>query len=50
MQMDRYEFFLDKMIKRWNRLIVNDLQRRLKHPYSIPREVLLKGAEDISMM
>jgi hypothetical protein len=49
MQVDRYEFFLDEMIKRRNRLIVDDLQRRLKRPYSIPREVLLK-MDDTSMM
>jgi hypothetical protein len=41
MHAERYEFFLDEMIKRRNRIIVDDLRRRAKAPYSIPREVLL---------
>lgn len=45
MQADRYDFFLDKMIKRRNRLIVKDLRRRLKRPHYIPREELLKGVD-----
>jgi hypothetical protein len=49
MQVDRYEFFLDEMIKHCNRLIVKDLQQRMKWPYSIPREVLLGTAEGVSM-
>ena len=50
MQVDRYEFFLDEMIKRRNRLIVNDLRHRLKRPYSIPRDVLLGRVKDVAMM
>ena len=41
MQVDRFEFFLDEMIKRRNRILVKDLRRRLKAPYSIPRHILL---------
>lgn len=41
MQSDQYEFFLDKMIKRHNRMIVKELQQRGKKPYSIPRDELL---------
>lgn len=41
MQVDRYEFFLDEMIKRRNRMIIKELQRRGEKPYSIPREELL---------
>lgn len=41
MQSDRYEFFLDEMIKWRNRMIVKELQRRGKKPYSIPRDELL---------
>lgn len=41
MQADRYEFFLDEMIKRQNRIIVSELKRRGKRPYQIPHEELL---------
>lgn len=41
MQVDRYEFFLDEMIKRRNRRIIKELQRRGDKPYFIPREDLL---------
>ncbi|KAF7975171.1 hypothetical protein HWV62_10361 [Athelia sp. TMB] len=41
MQADRYEFFLDEMIKRRNRVIVGELRRKGKNPYNIPREDLL---------
>jgi hypothetical protein len=43
MQADRYEIFLNEMIKHQNWFIVEDLQMWLKRPYSIPREELLKG-------
>jgi hypothetical protein len=49
MQVDIYEFFLDEMIKHRNRLIIQDLQQRMKWPYSIPREVLLGTAKGVSM-
>jgi len=49
MQADRYEFFLDEMIKRRNRLIIKDLERRMKRPYRISRDVLLGTSEDVSM-
>jgi hypothetical protein len=41
MPVERYNFFLDEMIKRRNRTLIKDLQRRGKNPGSIPREVLL---------
>ncbi|KAF8077601.1 hypothetical protein FPV67DRAFT_1614590 [Lyophyllum atratum] len=42
MQVDRYEFFLDEMIKRRNRIIIRELERTLRAPYSIPRHILLR--------
>lgn len=42
MQSDRYEFFLDEMIKRRNRMVVKELQRRGRKPYNIPRNELLR--------
>ena len=45
MQADRYEFFLDEMIKRRNRMIVKELRRKGKAPYRIPREELLSPDE-----
>lgn len=48
MQMDRYEFFLDEMIKRRNRALVKDLKRKAKAPYRIPREVLL-GTDSVTL-
>ncbi|KAJ7429546.1 hypothetical protein B0H11DRAFT_2405433 [Mycena galericulata] len=44
MLVDRYNFFLDEMIKRRNRTLIKDLYRRGKAPGNIPREYLL--AED----
>ena len=41
MQADRYEFFLDKMIKQRNRMIVKELKDKGKKPYNIPRGTLL---------
>jgi hypothetical protein len=41
MQADRYKFFLDEMIKQWNRMVVKELKCKGKHPYDIPRETLL---------
>lgn len=40
MQVDRYNFFLDEMLKRRNRLIVRDLEDNFA-PYHIPRHILL---------
>lgn len=45
MAADRYNFFLDEMIKPRNRILIEDLCRRLKAPYSIPREHLLRPGE-----
>ncbi|PPQ79909.1 hypothetical protein CVT26_004187 [Gymnopilus dilepis] len=42
MQADRYEFFLDEMIKRRNRNIILGLRKKGKEPRSIPREYLLR--------
>jgi len=41
MQVDRYQFFLDEMIKRRNRMLIKELERRNYAPYSIPRVDLL---------
>ena len=41
MRVDRYNFFLDEMIKQRNRLIISDLQKRHARPYQVPREDLL---------
>lgn len=41
MRVDRYNFFLDEMIKRRNRTTVIDLTRRHACPYQIPRDELL---------
>ncbi|KAJ7278736.1 hypothetical protein C8J57DRAFT_1059707, partial [Mycena rebaudengoi] len=41
MTVERYNFFLDEMIKRKNRSLVKDLHRRKKAPHNIPRELLL---------
>ncbi|TFY58442.1 hypothetical protein EVJ58_g6411 [Rhodofomes roseus] len=41
MNVDRYNFFLDEMIKRRNRMMVKELERKGARPYSIPREELL---------
>lgn len=46
MRAERYDFFLDEMIKRRNRLIVQDLRARKKQPYLIPRESLLGDNTD----
>jgi hypothetical protein len=41
MSVERYNFFLDEMIKRRSRSLVKDLHRRGKAPHNIPRELLL---------
>ena len=41
MPVERFNFFLDEMIKRRNRTLVKDLRKRGKGPHNIPREVLL---------
>ncbi|KAJ7135719.1 hypothetical protein C8R44DRAFT_848587 [Mycena epipterygia] len=43
MPVERYNFFLDEMIKRRNHTLIKDLQKRRKAPGNIPREVLLAG-------
>lgn len=45
MQVDRYEFFLDEMIKRRNQVIVKELRKKLRAPYNIPRHILLASDE-----
>lgn len=42
MMQDRYEFFLDEMIKRRNRWLFNELRKREKNPRFIAREDLLR--------
>lgn len=41
MRVDKYNFFLDEMIKQRNRLIVAELCKRHAHPIQIPRIDLL---------
>ncbi|KAJ7113337.1 hypothetical protein C8R43DRAFT_1138631 [Mycena crocata] len=48
MQADRYDFFLDEMILRRNKSMIQDLKARGCAPYSIPRSELLKPDEPIS--
>lgn len=43
MQVDRYNFFLDEMVRRRNQVVVNELRRRGHAPYRIPREEILGG-------
>ncbi|KDR68401.1 hypothetical protein GALMADRAFT_231368 [Galerina marginata CBS 339.88] len=45
MQADRYDFFLDEMIKRRNRIVIKELKEKRQSPYLIPREELL-GTHD----
>ncbi|KDQ51461.1 hypothetical protein JAAARDRAFT_62514 [Jaapia argillacea MUCL 33604] len=42
-QVDRYNFFLDEMIKLRNELIIVELRQRKLCPYNIPREELLSA-------
>ncbi|KAJ6479711.1 hypothetical protein C8R45DRAFT_1101158 [Mycena sanguinolenta] len=44
MQADRYDFFLDEMIRRRNVSIIKILEQKGKAPYSIPREELLSDS------
>ncbi|EJD36736.1 hypothetical protein AURDEDRAFT_73897, partial [Auricularia subglabra TFB-10046 SS5] len=41
MRRERYNFFLDKMIKHRNRLIIAELDRKGCKPWAIPHELLL---------
>lgn len=43
MRKERYDFFLDEMIKRRNCMTVTLLQKRHHVPYQIPRIDLLQG-------
>lgn len=45
MQADRYNFFLDEMVRRRNQIIVQELERKGQEPYNIPREELLRPDE-----
>ncbi|KAJ7705216.1 hypothetical protein B0H16DRAFT_1346377, partial [Mycena metata] len=47
MAVERYNFFLDEMIKRRNRTLVKELRRRGKAPGNIPREELLGDGMDV---
>lgn len=49
MPVERFNFFLDEMIKRRNRTLVKDLERRGKRPARIPRDILL-GPHDADEM
>lgn len=49
MPVERFNFFLDEMIKHRNRILVRDLRKRGKAPGNIPRDILLKGDEDSEM-
>ena len=40
MQADRYDFFLDEMIKRRNRVLIQELKEKGQCPYFIPRSEL----------
>ncbi|KAF8193747.1 hypothetical protein BJ912DRAFT_848103, partial [Pholiota molesta] len=42
MQADRYEFFLDEMIKRRNHNVIRDLKKKGKLIFNIPRNFLLR--------
>ena len=44
MQADRYDFFLDEMVKCRNRILIKELARKGAAPYLIPREDLLQPA------
>lgn len=41
MRADRYDFFLDEMIKLKNRLIIKELERSKCNPRYIPREFMV---------
>lgn len=41
MEVTRYNFFLDEMIKRHNRYVIAQLGRRGKNPHILPAELLL---------
>lgn len=48
MRVDRYNFFLDEMIRRRNIMMVSELRKRKSAPYNIPRhELLLPDHPDI---
>jgi len=50
MSLDRYNFFLDEMIKQRNRLTTKELERKMKAPYRIPRESLLSPDNDAATL
>lgn len=43
MQVDRYNFFLDEMVRRRNQAVVDELRHWGHAPYRIPKEELLGG-------
>jgi hypothetical protein len=46
---ERFNFFLDEMIKLHNRRIIQELEHSGQMPYTIPRDVLLADDMCISM-
>jgi hypothetical protein len=40
MELTRYNFYLDEMIKRCNRFVVAELERKGHNPWLIPMEAL----------
>lgn len=48
MEATRYTFFLDEMIKRRNKFIVTELERKRHSPFRIPKDVLLQEDSDSS--
>jgi hypothetical protein len=49
MPVERFNFFLDEMIKRRNQILVRDLRKKGKAPGNILREILLTDDEDSEM-
>ncbi|KAJ7189095.1 hypothetical protein C8R46DRAFT_877355, partial [Mycena filopes] len=47
MAVERFNFFLDEMIKRRNRTLVQELKRKGRAPGNIPREELLRDDMDL---
>nr|GAT59356.1 predicted protein [Mycena chlorophos] len=50
MSVERYEFFLDEMIRRRNIWMISLLEKRGSYPHSIPREDLLSGRSAVTQM
>ncbi|KAJ7457135.1 hypothetical protein B0H11DRAFT_1738737 [Mycena galericulata] len=50
MQVERYDFFLDEMIRRRNASLIKILEQKGKAPHSIPRQELLGGESPHSFL